>query len=166
MRGFGGLASVLVVVALGACSSSGGHHASATTSSSSTTSSSTTSTTVAVTTTTAALARNIKVYGDCKTATFEPSEVVMACGDFGLVYGHLSWTSWTSTSATAVGMMSYKTCEPNCAEGGIRNVPNTRITLSKPVRDPNGQLVWSQLQASQVPPGRYQQPQSIPTQPD
>ncbi|MBV9043312.1 MAG: hypothetical protein JOZ68_20150, partial [Acidimicrobiia bacterium] len=83
--------------------------------------------------------------------------------DFGLVYTSLAWTSWTARSATAVGAMSYKTCEPNCAEGGIRNVHGAKITLTVPVKDRNGQLVWSELPVM-MPPG-YQQPFSLQTQP-
>ncbi|MBV8984654.1 MAG: hypothetical protein JO248_09470 [Acidimicrobiia bacterium] len=170
MRGVKGFAGVLVVVALGACSS-GGKHASATTSSSapSTTSTTvtaaTTSTARAASTTTAAIAKNIKVYEECKTPAFEPPAIVMECGDFGLIYATLSWTSWTATQATAVGTMSYKVCQPDCASGGVRDVKGVRITLTRPVKDPNGQLVWSQLQASQVPPGFPHEPMSLPTHP-
>lgn len=65
----------------------------------------------------------------------------MACADVGLVYEHLSWTSWTATKATAVGTMAYKVCQPDCASGGVRNVKGVRVTSPVPSGIPTAS--WS-----------------------
>jgi hypothetical protein len=158
----------LLLLVTAACSSSG-HKASSSTSTS--TSTSTTATTVPATTTSTAVPTtkvtvdtNVKVYGDCKTATVEPKEIILTCADLGEIVQGVSWSSWTATSATGVGTWLYKDCTPSCATGKSRTLPNTHITLTTPVSDPSGQRVWSQLEASQFPPG-LTGPQSIPTQP-
>src|SRR5690348_12996309 len=130
-----------MVVALAGCSSSGGNKASSTSS----------STTVA--STAGAVDSSIKVYGDCKTATFEPKQIVLACADLGSLVQDLTWTSWSSTKATATGTWVYNDCTPDCAGGHSRTLPGAQITLTTPVRDPSGVLVWSQLESSQLPPG-------------
>jgi hypothetical protein len=96
---------------------------------------------------------SLLAYGDCVTPTVEPSEIVLNCADHGLVFGQLHWSNWTSTRATAVGTETYKTCVPNCATGGIRKITNATVTLSKPVRDASGRLIWSELQFTPQPPG-------------
>ena len=95
----------------------------------------------------------IEVYGNCKTPTVEPTEIVLACADYNALLEALHWTSWTATSATAVGTFVYNDCTPNCAEGHFRNVPDTRITLTVPTRKAGGQRVWSEIQESPEPPG-------------
>ena len=106
----------------------------------------------------------IKVYGDCHTPTVEPKEIILACADVGALFEGLSWTSWTAKSATATGSFVYNDCTPDCARGHRHSLP-TKITLSAPVCDPNGQLVWSLVQSSAKPPGYDPGPQSLPTQP-
>ena len=122
-------------------------------------------------TATSTIDANIKVYGDCKTPSIEPTEVVLACADLGAVLQGLSWTSWTSTTATAVGTLVYNDCTPDCARGQHHSVPGTRVTLSAPVRGSQGQLVYSEVQESPQPPGYatgpyHGGPQPLPTQPD
>jgi hypothetical protein len=114
---------------------------------------------------------NIRVYGDCKAPTVEPPEIVLACADLGAVLEGLSWTSWTSTKATAFGTLVYNDCTPDCARGQHHSVPGTKVTLSTPVRGAQGQLVYSEVQESPQPPGYatgpyHGGPQPLPTQPD
>jgi hypothetical protein len=77
----------------------------------------------------------------------------MTCADYGTIFEHLHWTSWTPTSATAVGTLVYKTCEPNCADGGFGSVPDTEIMLNVARLGAGGRLVWSELEANHWPPG-------------
>lgn len=106
----------------------------------------------------------IMVYGDCTHPSTEPSEIVMECGDYGLVFGDLRWTSWTSTQATATGTLSYKECIPSCGQDGrIISIPNVHITLTTPVPSGTGVTVWSQIEASAWPPGWPSGPQGVPT---
>jgi hypothetical protein len=95
----------------------------------------------------------IEVYGNCKTPSVEPAEIVLACADDNALLESLHWTSWTATSATAVGTFVYNDCTPNCAEGHFHHVPGTRVTLTVPARNPGGQRVWSLVQENPEPPG-------------
>jgi hypothetical protein len=112
----------------------------------------------------------IEVYGNCKTPSVEPAEIVLACADYNAILESLHWTSWTATSATAVGTFVYNDCTPNCAEGHFHNVPGTRVTLTVPSRSVSGQQVWSQVQESPEPPGYatgpyHGAPQPLPKSP-
>jgi hypothetical protein len=112
----------------------------------------------------------IGVYGNCTTPTVEPTEIVLACADYGERLTGLYWTSWTPTSATAIGTLVYNDCTPDCAAGHFHSVPNTTVTLTVPVRGPGGGLVWSEVQESPEPPGYetgpfHGGPQPLPTQP-
>ena len=128
-------------------------------------------TTPAATTTPAgAVDTRIKVYGNCTTPSIEPTEIVLACADYGALAEGLHWTTWTAVRATAVGTLVYNDCIPNCAEGHHHDIPGTRITLTVPVHGAGGQVVWSQIQEYPEPPG-YQTgpyhggPQPLPIRP-
>lgn len=113
----------------------------------------------------------IKVYGNCATPSFEPSEIVLTCADANEVLTGLRWTSWTATSATAVGTLEYNDCHPYCAAGHLHDVPGTLVTLTVPVPTGNGQQVWSRVQESPEPPGYSTgpyggAPQPLTTRPD
>jgi hypothetical protein len=96
---------------------------------------------------------HIKVYGNCTTPSIEPTEIVLACADYGALLEGLRWTSWTAANAMAVGTLVYNDCTPDCAEGHHHRVPGTRITLTVPVHGVGGQVVWSQIQEYPEPPG-------------
>ncbi len=95
----------------------------------------------------------IEVYGNCKTPSVEPAEIVLACADYNAILESLHWTGWTATSATAVGTFVYNDCTPNCAAGHFHHVPGTRVTLTVPSPSASGQQVWSQVQENPEPPG-------------
>ena len=76
-----------------------------------------------------------------------------ACADYNALLEALRWTSWATTSATAVGTLVYNDCTPNCAEGHFHHVPGTRVTLTVPSRSAGGQQVWSEVQENPEPPG-------------
>jgi len=112
----------------------------------------------------------VEVYGNCKTPSVEPAEIVLACADYNAILESLHWTSWTATSATAVGTFVYNDCTPNCAEGNFHHVTGTRVTLTVPARSPSGQQVWSQVQENPQPPGYatgpyHGRPQPLPKAP-
>lgn len=96
---------------------------------------------------------HIKVYGNCTSPTVEPSEIVLACADYGALLEGLRWTSWTATSATAVGTFEYNDCMPSCVEGHHHDIPGTRVILTVPVPGAGGQVAWSRIQESPGPPG-------------
>lgn len=93
------------------------------------------------------------MYGDCVSPSLEPTVIVLTCADYGWVLRDIVWTSWTRTVATGVATFVYKDCSPSCAAGHVDQVPDTQVTLSDPVPDIHGQLVWSRLQQSPQPPG-------------
>ena len=114
---------------------------------------------------------NIMVNGDCQTPTVEPTEMTLTCADHGVRFEALQWTSWTNVSATAVGTLVYNDCTPTCVSGQFHYVPNDEVTLTVPVVDASGQVVWSMLQENPQPPGfatgPFQGgPQPLVTQPD
>jgi hypothetical protein len=82
----------------------------------------------------------IKVYGNCTTPSIEPTEIVLACADYGVLVEGLRWTSWTAASAMAVGTLVYNDCTPNCAEGHYHHVPGTRVILTVPSTCQAGRL--------------------------
>jgi hypothetical protein len=96
---------------------------------------------------------HVKVYGDCTTPTVEPSEIVLACADYGTLLEGLRWTSWTATTAKATGTLEYNDCTPSCVAGHHHYLPGTRVTLTRPVSRGGGPLLWSRVQESPQPPG-------------
>jgi hypothetical protein len=105
------------------------------------------------TTTSTPSVATIKVYADCTSPSFEPSEIILTCADDNTVAENLHWSSWTSTAAVAVGTLVYNDCVPDCAQGTLHSIDNDQITLSAPVTGASGQVVWSQIQESPQPPG-------------
>ncbi len=63
---------------------------------------------------------------DCpgqQTALVKPRSFVIACADGNSGLGRLSWTSWTSSLASATGMVEENDCIPYCAAGHFRSYP-------------------------------------------
>jgi hypothetical protein len=71
------------------------------------------------------------VAGDCAGAAFKPREVVLTCGDAGLVATKLQWTQWGSAQAHGAGVGEEKVCTPNCAEGRVAK-GKMQLVLSRP----------------------------------
>lgn len=71
------------------------------------------------------------VTSDCAGAAFKPREVVLTCGDAGLVATKLAWKQWSSEGASGTGTGEEKVCTPNCAEGRVAKGP-MRLVLSRP----------------------------------
>jgi len=121
-------------------------------------------------TTTIPVDASIEVYGNCTNPSVEPTEIVLTCADYGELLEGLHWTSWTTSSAMAVGTLVYNDCVPDCASGHHHSVTGTVVTLSVPVRAAGGALVWSLVQEDPEPPGYatgpyHGGPQPLPTQP-
>lgn len=116
---------------------------------------------------TSAMDANIQLYGDCRTPTIKPVIVRLTCGDGGLGLMNLRWTRWASSGAQGIGTLWYNECVPtaSCGPTQFHYFPNTRVTLSSPVRDIHGQLVWSKIQETPLPPGLATGPQPFPTRP-
>lgn len=174
--GLATLTAVALIISATSCTSSASKKSATTTATLSEPPTYTTSTTevpvtgppTTVATTVSPVDTDILVYGDCTHPTVEPTEIVFACADYGEVLEQIHWSAWTASDAIGVGVLHYKYCVPNCASGGLRQVDNTAVTLSKPMLDPNGRPVWSQARVSPLPPDLegIPQPQSLVTRPD
>ena len=70
-------------------------------------------------------------------ATFKPKAIIIACGDAGLVLDDISWRKWGARKAVGTGTAVSKTCNPSCAEGGVKRYP-VRIRLGKRRGCPSG----------------------------
>ena len=82
-----------------------------------------------------------RVVAQCETSGdpyFEPSEIVLACGDGNAFLNDLFWTSWTSSGALARGEYVHNTCNPDCAAGTFVSTPAT-VRLSYPIETAAGE---------------------------
>lgn len=59
------------------------------------------------------------VTSDCNGAAFKPREVILTCGDAGLVATKMQWKHWGAARANGVGTGREKVCVPNCAAGRV-----------------------------------------------
>jgi hypothetical protein len=105
-----------------------------------------------------AAASGKRVYvSNCGKLTYQPSSVVMACGDAGLIAESLTWSQWTSKRASATGTGVAKTCDPDCASGGVTTAP-IEVRATKPRKCSNGRRVFSKLHyfwTAGKPPGLF-----------
>jgi hypothetical protein len=62
----------------------------------------------------------------------EPGTIVLACGDGNALLTHLTWSSWTPTTAAATGDYTHNTCSPDCAQGTFVSTPAT-VRLGYPI---------------------------------
>ena len=67
---------------------------------------------------------------DCQGGLdYKPKEIVFACGDAGVYFGKIRWTSWDNNGATGIGTLYYNTCVPTCGAGNVYKYPKTKLTL-------------------------------------
>lgn len=78
----------------------------------------------------------------CGGHAYQPSKIVLACGDGGLFATGLSYSSYGGSTATAAGQLHAHACIPNCAESSFHAFPGT-LTLSRVVRCSEGRLYYS-----------------------
>ncbi len=67
----------------------------------------------------------------------EPGSIVLACGDGNASLTHLSWSSWTATSAAGTGEYTHNTCTPDCAQGSFVSTPAS-VRLGYPIETSAG----------------------------
>ena len=86
-----------------------------------------------------------KVY-NCLHAQVRPGSFTLACADGNSSLTHLSWSSWTATSATGTGTQVINECVPYCAAGKFRSYP-AKVTFwrSEPVPNHAGQWYFSRV---------------------
>ncbi len=80
----------------------------------------------------------------CKaSAAVRPAEVVLSCADGNEYVGGITWSSWTATSASGTGRLTYNNCTPDCAGGVFLSVAAS-VAVSDP-RTISGQLLFTHL---------------------
>ncbi|MGC8514334.1 MAG: hypothetical protein ACP5P1_15065 [Acidimicrobiales bacterium] len=166
------LVGVLVVgVAISACGTSATKAQAGTPSSSAETSqqpASTSSSAVSPTSsapTTSPLDASVEVYANCSNPSVKPVKIVLSCGDFGEFLTGVTWSSWSSVSATGTGTLHYNDCNPNCAAGHFHTVSGMKFTLSAPESNSVGATVWSKLAFAEQPPDGIPVDQTLSTSP-
>jgi serine/threonine-protein kinase len=60
------------------------------------------------------------------------SEMILYCADGGTQLNTLTWTNWGPDGADGKGYFAVKSCQPNCAQGGVVQFP-TMIHAVNPV---------------------------------
>lgn len=85
---------------------------------------------------------NPVVIGCLGKGQVKPKQIVMACADFNLYVGKITWSSWGGSTATGKGTLVWNTCVPtDCASGTFLQYP-AKITLNK-VKSEGGQQVFT-----------------------
>jgi hypothetical protein len=86
-----------------------------------------------------------KVY-NCLHAQVRPGSFTLACADGNSYLAHLSWSSWTASSASGTGTQMINDCQPYCAAGKFRSYPaHVTFWRSEPVPNHPGQRYFSRV---------------------
>lgn len=93
---------------------------------------------------TAAPGKRTLLISNCNKARFEPKQVILTCGDAGLIAQGLEWSNWTGKDADAEGTGVFETCIPNCATGGTVRAP-IELDLSKPAKCKGGPRLFTKV---------------------
>ena len=112
----------------------------------------------ATATATAASSLSVAAVEDCGqgAALTRPASLVLACADQGMMAKNLKWSSWSGTSATATGIITWHVCTPNCAESTKWDSASAEVTLIDPVSEGGKQVLFTKLElrvTGATPPG-------------
>ena len=66
------------------------------------------------------------------TPDHRPGFIPVACADGSAVLTHLTWSSWTNTTASGHGILELNNCTPSCA-AGVFSPYAASVTLSDPM---------------------------------
>ena len=56
---------------------------------------------------------------NCGDSVYRPHQLVVYCGDAGVVLTGIDWSRWGRRSANGDATAVTKTCDPDCATGGV-----------------------------------------------
>ena len=83
---------------------------------------------------------------NCRHAQVRPGSFTLACADGNSYLSHLSWSSWTATSARGTGTQMINECVPYCAAGKFRGYPvDVTFWRSEPVPSHPDQRYFSRV---------------------
>jgi hypothetical protein len=74
-----------------------------------------------------------------------PHSIVFACADGNFYVNSLRWSSWTTESASAVGIGHQNDCTPFCAAGHFHAYPSVSIRLVRPETCTNGRRLFTRI---------------------
>jgi hypothetical protein len=97
----------------------------------------------------------------------KPTTIVLACGDGNALLTHLTWSSWTPTTATGSGDYTHNTCTPDCADGTFVSSP-AGVRLAYPVETSAGRefaTISYTYPDSSAPGGSFTDTTVVPTSP-
>lgn len=89
-------------------------------------------------------APGVKVCGSGASLT-RPASMILTCADDGERATHLTWSSWTSTRATATGEVTWRACTSICAMSTRFKSTKADVTLTHPVAEPGQGVLFTQL---------------------
>jgi hypothetical protein len=94
-----------------------------------------------------AAAASFAVYNCANKPVVEPKTFVFTCDSTGYLTS-LKWTSWTSATATATGVLYTDNCKPNCARGKFSH-SNVDVVLwrSEAVKGQSGKRGYTEITA-------------------
>jgi hypothetical protein len=78
-----------------------------------------------------------------KVLTTKPSNYVLSCADANARFQGVTWSSWTSTSASGSGVLVENDCTPYCAAGKFIT-HRARVTLGKVISVTNRGRLFSE----------------------
>jgi hypothetical protein len=79
-------------------------------------------------------------------ATERPGSMVLTCADNGELAENLVWSSWTGTSATATGTVTWRACAADCATATTWDSTSADVTLTDPVSEAGNQVLFTKLE--------------------
>lgn len=74
----------------------------------------------------------------------QPKSLLLACSDGTVTASNLVWQGWGQATSTGRGIITYVTCNPDCANGTQRQAPGT-ITVGGLQVCPNGRKSYTRL---------------------
>jgi len=72
--------------------------------------------------------------------------MVLTCADDGELAEHLDWSNWTSTGATATGIVTWRACSPDCANSKAWDQASADVTLGDPTREAGKGVLFTRLE--------------------
>jgi PKD repeat protein len=78
-------------------------------------------------------------------ALVRPASLTLACADEGELAEHLVWSSWTASSASATGTVTWRNCATDCADATQWKSTSADITLADPVSEPGQGVLFTRL---------------------
>jgi hypothetical protein len=83
---------------------------------------------------------------NCQKAQVRPASFTLTCADGNDYLSHLSWSSWSASSATGTGTNLVNDCTPYCAAGKFHGYPaDVKFWRSEPVPGHPGQHYFSRV---------------------